>query len=287
MKGSRSPPSPHPHCCFLALGAAALFRVALSEEAVGRMTRVAFLASFLCYAAAAAAMVSSGRHVVVIHAGDWFSLPGYRFAVDLLLDRLAVPFALFSTALTGVVGAFARRYVHRESGFNRFFTLLALFATGMNLIVLAGSIELAFAGWELVGLSSALLIAFFHERRAAVENGFRALVVYRVCDAGFLVAAVLLRHWAGSGEYADLFGHGRGRRAARGQRAAAIMAPRSWLGVAGERGGGPPFPGGPPGGGKDPPGPRDFLGPPPSPPVCICCSASRRCSPKRTPRPPC
>ncbi|MCL4232909.1 MAG: oxidoreductase [Deltaproteobacteria bacterium] len=196
-----------PAALFLALGACAIARYALSEKTVGRMTRGTFLVTFLCNVAVAALMAAQHRTLVVIPLGDWFSLPGYRFTFELILDRLSVPFALFSQALIGVVGAFANRYVHKERGFNRFFTLLALFATGMNLIILAGGIEIAFAGWELVGLSSALLIAFFHDRRLAVENGFRALVVYRVCDAGFLVAAVLIRHWAGSGDFVHLFGH--------------------------------------------------------------------------------
>ena len=52
-----------------------------------------------------------------------------------------------------------------------------------------------YAGWELVGLSSALLIAFFHERPEPVRNGLRAFVVYRGCDAGLLAAAVLVHHW--------------------------------------------------------------------------------------------
>lgn len=195
-----------PAALFLALGVCALARYALSEKTVGLMTRGTFLVTFLCNLTVAVLMAAQDRNLVVISLGDWFHLPGYRFTVELLLDRLSVPFALFSQALIGVVGAFANRYVHREQGFNRFFTLLALFATGMNLIILAGGIEIAFAGWELVGLSSALLIAFFHDRRLAVENGFRALVVYRVCDAGFLVAAVLIRHWAGSGDFIHLFG---------------------------------------------------------------------------------
>lgn len=195
-----------PAALFLALGVCALARYALSEKTVGRMTRGTFLVTFLCNVAVAVLMIVHHRNLIVIPLGDWFQLPGYRFTVDFILDRLSVPFALFSQALIGVVGAFANRYIHKERGFNRFFTLLALFATGMNLIILAGSIEIAFAGWELVGLSSAMLIAFFHDRPLAVENGFRALVVYRVCDAGFLVAAVLIRHWAGSGDFIHLFG---------------------------------------------------------------------------------
>jgi NADH:ubiquinone oxidoreductase subunit 5 (subunit L)/multisubunit Na+/H+ antiporter MnhA subunit len=64
--------------------------------------------------------------------------------------------------------------------------------------VLAGSLDLFFFGWEIVGLTSALLIAFFHERPKPVEHGLRAFVTYRACDVGLLGAAVWLHHTVGS-----------------------------------------------------------------------------------------
>ena len=60
--------------------------------------------------------------------------------------------------------------MHRERGFNRFFVLYALFVLGMEITALAGTIETLFAGWEFVGLSSALLVAFFHERRPGAKR---------------------------------------------------------------------------------------------------------------------
>ena len=74
------------------------------------------------------------------------------------------------------LSAFSNRYLHREPGYNRYFVLLAMFVTGMLLVALAGNVEVLFVGWEFVGLSSALLVAFFHERpRAGVERPARAL----------------------------------------------------------------------------------------------------------------
>jgi NAD(P)H-quinone oxidoreductase subunit 5 len=76
----------------------------------------------------------------------------------------------------------------------------------MLLVALAGNVAVLFIGWELVGLSSALLVAFFQERPAAVANAFRVISVYRISDAAMLSAAVLLRHVAGSGSLSLLFG---------------------------------------------------------------------------------
>ena len=113
-----------------------------------------------------------------------------------------------SAAIAGVVSAFSNRYLHRESGYNRYFVLLAMFVTGMLLVALAGNVTVLFIGWELVGLSSALLVAFFHERPAAVSNAFRVSSVYRISDAAMLSAAVLLRHAAGTDSLSLLFGGG-------------------------------------------------------------------------------
>jgi NADH-quinone oxidoreductase subunit L len=123
---------------------------------------------------------------------------------------LSLAFAALSAAIAGVVCAFSNRYLHRESGYNRYFVLLAMFVTGLLLVALAGNVEVLFIGWEFVGLSSALLVAFFHERPAPLANALRVLSVYRISDAAMLSAAVLLRHVAGTDSLSLLFGSARG-----------------------------------------------------------------------------
>jgi NAD(P)H-quinone oxidoreductase subunit 5 len=108
--------------------------------------------------------------------------------------------------LCGTVAAFAAAYLHREPGFNRSHVLYAMFLLGMIVASLAGTIETLFAGWELVGLSSALLVAFFQERSAPVHNGQRVWSVYRVADAALLIAAVALHHLTGAGDFSKLLG---------------------------------------------------------------------------------
>jgi len=189
-----------------AIGIPALVRRPLDERAIGALARLLFSLSFAAFAAAAALIVASGSGTVLVTVGDWFAIPPYHFQLKLLVDGLSLPFALFTVMLCGVIAGFAHRYLHREPGYGRFFVLLATFTLGMLTIVLAGTIEVAFAGWELLGLSSALLIAFFQDRQLAVQNALRALVVYRVCDIGLLTAALLVHHWCGTGDFAELFG---------------------------------------------------------------------------------
>jgi NADH-quinone oxidoreductase subunit L len=141
----------------------------------------------------------------VFSLGAWFSLGQAVFAFDFLVDGLSLGFTVLSSTVCGVVAAFSFRYLHREHGFNRYFLQYALFVLGITLVALAGSIEVLFVGWELVGISSALLVGFFHERRAPVANALRIFAIYRVSDAAMLSAAVLLHHWAGSGSLSELF----------------------------------------------------------------------------------
>lgn len=132
----------------------------------------------------------------------------YRFELGLLVDGLSVTMMLLTSTLTAVIARFSVRYLHREEGFFRYFVLLALFAAAMQLLVLAGSLDLLFVGWELVGLSSMLLIGFFRLRPGPQRGAITAMVTYRTTDIGLLIAAVLLHHAAGSSEFADAFGRG-------------------------------------------------------------------------------
>lgn len=188
------------------IGMPALARRPLPERVIGALARLVFMVSFAAFGAAAALIIASGAGTVEVSIGEWFSIAPYHFRLGLLVDGLSLPFALFAVMLCGVIAAFAHRYLHREPGYARFFVLLSTFTLGILTIVLAGSIEVAFAGWELLGLSSALLIAFFQDRPLAVSNALRAFVVYRVCDIGLLIAAVLVHHWCGTGNFVALFG---------------------------------------------------------------------------------
>ena len=149
---------------------------------------------------------TAGTGTVLVSYGSWSTAREGGIAIEFLLDGMSLAFATLTAAIAGVVSAFSNRYLHREPGYNRYFVLFAMFVTGMLLVALAGNVEVLFAGWELVGLSSALLVAFFHERPAPVANALRVFSVYRISDAAMLSAAVLLRHVAGTGSLSLLFG---------------------------------------------------------------------------------
>ena len=197
-----------PVALLVAVGLSALAGWSLSERATSRCTEAAVVVGLLAAIAVLALMLLSGRRNVPIELGNWVVIPHehFHFHLSFMFDRLSVPFAILTFTLVGTIGAFANRYLHRESGYHRFFLLYAMFLVGMIVACLAATIETLFLGWELVGLSSALLVAYFHERPTPVINGQRVWSVYRVSDAALLMAAVALHHLTGEGDFIKLMG---------------------------------------------------------------------------------
>lgn len=192
------------------LGMTCLLGKPLPEAATQRWTYATTSIGLIAALAILAIMLIENTRYVPIELGDWVALPTehFHFSLKFVFDRLSVPFVILSYVLCGTVGAFTSRYLHREPGYLRFYVCYSFFVLGMIVTSLAGTIEVLFLGWELVGLSSALLVAFFQERDAPVRNGLRVWSVYRVADAAFLVAAVALHHLTGGGDFAGLMGTG-------------------------------------------------------------------------------
>lgn len=190
------------------LGLSALFVRPLSEKGISRWTEGAVIVGLSSSVGILMLMLLTGTRRVPIEFGNWMIIPQehFHFHLKLVFDRLSVPFAILTFVLVGTIGAFANRYLHREPGYGRFFVMYAVFLLGMILAALAGTIETLFIGWELVGLSSALLVAFFHDRPSPVRNGQRIWSIYRITDASFLVAAVVMHHMTGEGDFAGIMG---------------------------------------------------------------------------------
>lgn len=136
-------------------------------------------------------------HSAVVH---WLVVGDYHSDLSLKLDRVSWPLVALTNVLVGLVGAFSFRYMHRERGFFRFFAWITLFWFGALLAFTASTIDLLLGGWELVGVSSVLLIGFFDERHDPVANANRVFATYRLADLGLLIGIFSLHSFAGSGE---------------------------------------------------------------------------------------
>lgn len=178
----------------------------VTERSVRALVSIALSLAWIGSVVVAVRFWSGAESALDVAVGDLFQLGSYRFGLSFLVDGASAPMMLLTTTLAGIVGRFSFRYLHRERGFLRFFVLLCLFETGMLVVSLAGSLDILIMGWELVGITSALLVAFFSHRREPRDAGLRVFVTYRLFDVGLLVAAVLLHHEALSGQFRDAFG---------------------------------------------------------------------------------
>jgi NADH:ubiquinone oxidoreductase subunit 5 (subunit L)/multisubunit Na+/H+ antiporter MnhA subunit len=180
-----------------------LFGWVPSERILSRITGLTFAACVFAMVALLWTLATTGASTVVVTFGNWFAVHEYRFPLVLMADRLSLPFLAMTIVLSGLIGQFSATYLHRESGFFRFFLLLHLFAFGSLLAFAAGSFDLLIGGWELVGITSVLLIAFFDQRRPPVQNSLRVFAVYRACDVGLLVGVFAMHNWAGNASFAE------------------------------------------------------------------------------------
>lgn len=176
------------------------------ERLIARCTKFSFALTTLCAVWMFIQMARQGQRALQIHLGDWFSAAQYHFALTFVADQFSLPLITLSCILLGVVATFSQRYMHRDPGYLRFFLLLQLFGFGILLLFAAGSFDLMIGGWELVGLTSVMLIAFFQHRDDPVQNALRVFLTYRVTDVGLLTGVALLHHFAGSADFDQIFG---------------------------------------------------------------------------------
>ncbi len=123
-----------------------------------------------------------------------FESRGYIFYLDFYFDKIGAVFLITGAFLTFLVTIYSRYYLHRESGYKRFFNTILLFYVGYNLTVLSGNFETLFIGWELLGISSFLLIAFYRERYLPVKNALKVFSIYRIGDVGLVLAMWASHH---------------------------------------------------------------------------------------------
>jgi len=139
-----------------------------------------------------------------------FSVEWLRFSdklhIDLgvLLDPISVMMLVVITTVSLMVHIYSLGYMHGESGFQRYFAFLSLFSFSMLGLVVATNIFQMYIFWELVGVSSYLLIGFYYTKPSAVAASKKAFIVTRFADLGFLVGILLLSYFTGTFDFQTL-----------------------------------------------------------------------------------
>jgi len=194
-----------PGLLFLALSIVWLLGGHISERVMSRTTKLAYTLLTIMTAMIGWKMWSGEVATVRVSLGNWFTVAHYGFPLSLLIDKLSLPLVGITVVLAGIVGSFSVRYLHRDPGFFRFFLLLHLFTFGALLVFTADSLDLLIGGWELVGITSVLLIGFFQYRPDPVRNALRVFGTYRIADLFMLLAVFLAHHWFGTASWEGMF----------------------------------------------------------------------------------
>jgi NADH-quinone oxidoreductase subunit L len=123
----------------------------------------------------------------------WLQLTD-KLHIDLgiLLDPISVMMLVVITTVSLMVHIYSLGYMKGEKGFERFFSFLSLFSFSMLGLVVATNIFQMYIFWELVGVSSFLLIGFYYQKPSAVRASKKAFIVTRFADLGFLIGILIL-----------------------------------------------------------------------------------------------
>ncbi len=130
---------------------------------------------------------------------QWFSVGSFTLTLGFQLDNLAVVMLVVVAIISSLAHFYSVEYMRGDVRYTRYFGYLGLFTFSMNGIVLAHSLVMMYVFWELVGLSSYLLISHWFERETAAEAGKKAFLVNRVGDIGMFIGILLF--WTATGSF--------------------------------------------------------------------------------------
>jgi NADH-quinone oxidoreductase subunit L len=133
---------------------------------------------------------------------SWLS--AYGFKVTVHVDGLEAFLAVVVNSLGFLIVVYSQGYMGHEKGLPRYYSLVQLFIGAMTGLVLAGNFLQLYIFWEIVGICSAFLIAFWYDRPEAVRAGLKAFIVTRVGDAALLIGFVWLYVTTGSVDFQKL-----------------------------------------------------------------------------------
>ncbi len=197
-------------CLFAPLGATLLIMLAgerISRRGAGYLATasvgVSFVAALVTFALLLGDSPGDRTHTSVLW--HWLTAGSYVFNLGIQVDQLSVYMMLIVAGVGFLIVAYSIGYMEGDDEERRYFAYMALFVFSMLLLVQAGNLLILLAGWGLVGLSSYLLIGFWHERPTAVAAAKKAFIMNAFGDATMALALFLLVQQTGSLDFGVVF----------------------------------------------------------------------------------
>ena len=165
-----------------------------SEKAIGKIVRFAKVSNIIIALTFFIWWMINGLDPISHKLVTLYETDHFVFAIQLYYDEITSVFSIVGSLLFFLVATFSKYYMHRDEGYKRFFNTILLFATAYNFIILAGNFETLFIGWEIKGICSFILIAFYRNRYLPVKNAFKAVTNYRISDVALMLAMWMMHH---------------------------------------------------------------------------------------------
>ncbi len=163
----------------------------VGTTALGIVTALSYITAFSYFSGNG--MTDGVFQKIVAFNSVWLNLTDQLHAdIGFLLDPISVMMLIVVSTVSFMVHIYSLGYMKGEKGFERFYAFLSLFTFSMLGLVVATNIFQMYIFWELVGVSSYLLIGFYYTKETAVRASKKAFIVTRFADLGFLVGILLL-----------------------------------------------------------------------------------------------
>ncbi len=159
--------------------------------------------SWLIAVPATLSLITGSGQPETMYLFTW--IPGVGADIAILWDPLSAVMTMIVTGIGSLIHLYSIGYMHGDDRYPRFFAFLNLFIASMMILVLASNYAMMFIGWELVGLSSYLLISFWFTKPSAAAAGKKAFIVNRIGDWGFLVALMIIIASFGTFDFHTIF----------------------------------------------------------------------------------
>ena len=153
---------------------------------------VASVAATLVLALSMFFTIATGTTIAHFPEVQWFSLGEFTVRLGFQIDHLAIVLLVVVGIISTLVHIYSTAYMKGDVRFTRYFGYLGIFTFSMNGIVLANSLIMMYIFWELVGLSSYLLIGHWFEKDSAANASKKAFLTNRVGDIGMFIGIMIL-----------------------------------------------------------------------------------------------
>jgi NADH-quinone oxidoreductase subunit L len=168
-----------------------LFGKNLPKNLVGGIATLAIFASF-CITFYLFINFDKTSAPVIIKAFEWFRVNGIQINFGIQIDQLSLMMMMIVTGIGALIHLYSIGYMHKDTGFFRFFAYLNLFIFSMLILVMGSNYLILFIGWEGVGLCSYLLIGFWFKNENYGKAARKAFIMNRIGDLGLLIGIFLL-----------------------------------------------------------------------------------------------